>query len=256
MFTSVAGEGENLQLLQDYMFHRKYGFELRQSAKAAATVDRFGLYVPSGFDSNELIESVRPAKSTYDDAQAFVKVFPNPNKESKRRAEEEKVKALKNSQFYKLLQQKLKSGAARSPSSSKTQSSSADSSISKGGIRGSPKLRSPRKSSSSSSSRSGRGGSAKGSGSSPKSQIAVNVHTSKMPIVFPVISCHSFMFVQPKVRQFFQSLLTGTGTKKISSSGSGSGSGANRTNANKKSSSSPPSNEGQKDMLTIPESSK
>jgi len=230
MFTSVAGEGENLQLLQDYMFHRKYGFELRQSAKAAATVDRFGLYVPSGFDSNELIESVRPAKSTYDDAQAFVKVFPNPNKESKRRAEEEKVKALKNSQFYKLLQQKLKSGAARSPSSSKTQSSSADSSISKGGIRGSPKLRSPRKSSSSSSSRSGRGGSAKGSGSSPKSQIAV--------------------------RQFFQSLLTGTGTKKISSSGSGSGSGANRTNANKKSSSSPPSNEGQKDMLTIPESSK
>eukprot|EP00466_Bigelowiella_natans_P014247 jgi/Bigna1/92012/estExt_fgenesh1_pg.C_1680001 len=231
MFTSVAGEGENLQLLQDYIFHRKYGFELRQSAKAAATVDRFGLYIPSGFDSNELIQSVRPAKSAYDDAQAFVKVFPNPNKESKRRAEEEKVKALKNNQFYKLLQQKLKSGAGRSASSSSSKAPSSVDSASLKGIRGSPKPRSPRMSSTSSSSRSGRG-SRKGSSSSPKSQIAV--------------------------RQFFQSLLTGTGTKKVTSSSAASGNDAGRTEASKNSSSSSSSNKkgSRKDMLTIPGSSK
>ena len=92
-------------------------------------------------------------QSPYDDDTPFESVFSNPNKESKRRQQEEtvialdqsltliqnmfqnrtsnlilthsrmnvtftlkKVKAMKNSQFYKLLQQKLSSGA-RSASS-------------------------------------------------------------------------------------------------------------------------------------------
>lgn len=109
-YTSVAGEGVNVQLLQDYVYHRMYGFELKQPAKVAATVESYGVFVPSGFDSEELIQSVMPAKTPYGDKTPFTEVFPNPNQETKNQRAEEKVKAMKNDKFYKLLQQKLNSG--------------------------------------------------------------------------------------------------------------------------------------------------
>uniref|UniRef100_A0A6U3CJL6 Dynein light intermediate chain n=1 Tax=Lotharella globosa TaxID=91324 RepID=A0A6U3CJL6_9EUKA len=122
IFTSVAGEGTNMQLLQDYIFHRMYGFEMKQPANAACTVDSFGLYIPSGFDSIELIDTVRSEKSPFSDDMEFSKVYPNPNQESKRRTEEEKVKAMKNSQFYRLLQQKLSGGSRSVTRSSESRS--------------------------------------------------------------------------------------------------------------------------------------
>ena len=43
----------------------------------------FGLYIPSGFDSEELIDTVRSDKSSFDNETDFEKVFSNPNQESK-----------------------------------------------------------------------------------------------------------------------------------------------------------------------------
>jgi len=39
-FASIVAEGTNLQLIQDYIFHRMYEFPLKHKAQAASTVDR------------------------------------------------------------------------------------------------------------------------------------------------------------------------------------------------------------------------
>eukprot|EP00468_Gymnochlora_sp_CCMP2014_P001756 CAMPEP_0167743506 /NCGR_PEP_ID=MMETSP0110_2-20121227/2053_1 /TAXON_ID=629695 /ORGANISM="Gymnochlora sp., Strain CCMP2014" /LENGTH=137 /DNA_ID=CAMNT_0007627883 /DNA_START=739 /DNA_END=1152 /DNA_ORIENTATION=- len=88
-----------------------YGFELKQEAQPVATVDRFELYVPSGYDSVELIESVKSTASPFTDETPDSEVFPVPNTEEKEKEIDEDYKALKNDKFYRLLQAKMSSGS-------------------------------------------------------------------------------------------------------------------------------------------------
>ena len=57
VYTSALGEGSNIDVLQDYIQHRTAGLPNKQGAKVIGSAEDVSIYVPSGFDSLELISS-------------------------------------------------------------------------------------------------------------------------------------------------------------------------------------------------------
>jgi len=82
--SSTSSRGTNIELLQDYIFHRLYNIPLVHPAKVVGSTEEFGVYIPSGHDNLDLIESDRvPSKQTWTDSTPYEEVFKNPQKKRK-----------------------------------------------------------------------------------------------------------------------------------------------------------------------------
>jgi len=98
IFTSAAGKGSNVEQLQDYVFHRLYGFDLEQKPKAVGANEDFLIFVPAGWDSTKLIETAGAMKIK--EETKFDEVFANPlSKKAKK--EVQRVDAMEFSTFVK-----------------------------------------------------------------------------------------------------------------------------------------------------------
>lgn len=106
VLTSAAGEGVNVEVLQDLIYHNMYGITLEHPAKVVGSAEDFSILVPSGFDSLDLINS--QAKNT--DA-TFASMFPDANTAGEKK-EAEEVVALTNEDFFSHLEAQLKGGPA------------------------------------------------------------------------------------------------------------------------------------------------
>lgn len=104
VLTSAAGEGVNVEVLQDLIYHNMYGIALEHPAKVVGSAEDFSILVPSGFDSLDLINS--QAKNT--DA-TFASMFPDANAAGEKK-ETEEVVALTNEEFFSHLEAQLNGG--------------------------------------------------------------------------------------------------------------------------------------------------
>jgi dynein light intermediate chain 1 len=57
IFTSAFGEGNNIGLCQDYIYHRALGLPNKHAAKVVGSAEDIAIFAPAGFDSLELINS-------------------------------------------------------------------------------------------------------------------------------------------------------------------------------------------------------
>eukprot|EP01006_Ploeotia_vitrea_P024514 TRINITY_DN57330_c0_g1_i1.p1 TRINITY_DN57330_c0_g1~~TRINITY_DN57330_c0_g1_i1.p1 ORF type:complete len:539 (-),score=322.28 TRINITY_DN57330_c0_g1_i1:68-1645(-) len=78
VFTSSAGEGTNIDVLQDYIYHRLYNTPLTHASVLAGTEAEFGLFVPAGGDNETLINTLKPEDTPFPDEMGFHEVFPKP----------------------------------------------------------------------------------------------------------------------------------------------------------------------------------
>lgn len=98
----------NINVLQEYIYHRLYDFPLIHSAKVMGNENDFGIFVPSGFDSEDLINSIQPTK-TWPTTTAFQQVFKQPEQSTKKNKApvasrtDGEVKAEDNDLFFKKL---------------------------------------------------------------------------------------------------------------------------------------------------------
>jgi dynein cytoplasmic 1 light intermediate chain len=122
MFTSSVGGGTNVEALQDYIYHRLFNFDLRQHAQPEGTETEFGVYIPAGFDSTELVNSVTPATADWESDAKFSFVFRNPEKVTKSNSVainvQQETKADDNQLFFKSLKFKLDNPTGRRASPS------------------------------------------------------------------------------------------------------------------------------------------
>lgn len=112
VLTSAAGEGTNVEALQDCIYNSVFKFPLKHPAKVVGSADDFSIVVPSGFDSLELINS----GTKVDDSKTFASVFPEfkPEKSSEA-AGKPYVHALSNEEFFRKLQAQLKGETYTAP---------------------------------------------------------------------------------------------------------------------------------------------
>lgn len=108
--------GTNVDVLQDWVYHRLYNFEWRHNAVVVGNENEFAINVPSGYDSEDLIASIQPARASWAEDATFDQVFINPEKKTQRVAQsEQEVKAEDNDVFFKTLKfTQSKSGARES----------------------------------------------------------------------------------------------------------------------------------------------
>jgi hypothetical protein len=69
IYSSAAGKGVNVEVLQDYILHRVYNFNLTNPAKAIGSTneDDYNIYIPAGYDNADLITSSAPPNSQWND---------------------------------------------------------------------------------------------------------------------------------------------------------------------------------------------
>ena len=93
-----------IEHLQEYIYHRVYGFEFIHSAKVIGNEEDYGLWVPSGYDSLSLIQSVTPANPSWKPNAKLEDVFRNPASRAKLADKvETEIKAEDNEVFFKEL---------------------------------------------------------------------------------------------------------------------------------------------------------
>jgi hypothetical protein len=111
VYTSAFGEGINIDLCQDYMFHRLFDFPLKHSAKAIGSAEDVGLYVPAGYDSADLIASGITLKNGWTNETKLEDVFENPAIQKGDKASVSQVlAAASNEDFFKSLKDQLEKG--------------------------------------------------------------------------------------------------------------------------------------------------
>lgn len=107
VFTSAFGEGENIELLQDYIFSRVLGMPNKNAAKVVGSSEDISIFVPTGFDSLELINSGSTAKSGWTDDTKLSEIFENPDKNKKVEQKDDLVVAMDNESFFKALRNQI-----------------------------------------------------------------------------------------------------------------------------------------------------
>lgn len=111
VYTSAFGEGINIDLCQDYIFHRLFDFPLKHSAKAVGSAEDVGLYVPAGYDSADLIASGITLKNGWTNETKLEEVFENPAIQKSDKASVSQVlAAASNEDFFKSLKDQLEKG--------------------------------------------------------------------------------------------------------------------------------------------------
>lgn len=114
LFSSSVGTGTNITALQEYVYHRLYDkFDLVHPSRAIGSDADFGIAVFAGYDSTDLIESVKPVKSSWAEKALFEEVFraPNITKSTSTSKLESDVKAEDNDVFFKTLKFNVERGA-------------------------------------------------------------------------------------------------------------------------------------------------
>jgi len=113
-YTSAVGpRGTNVEELQDYIFHRLYHIPLIYPAKVVGSNEDFSIYIPSGHDNEDLIQSYRvPSKQGWNDDTPYEEVFKNPAKKRKERLKGDTkiTEAQPNDEFFKSLMEQLEKG--------------------------------------------------------------------------------------------------------------------------------------------------
>jgi len=114
VYTSSVGKGTNIDLLQSYIFHRLYSFPFNAPQKVVGSDDDWSIHVPSGFDSQDLIDtSFTASRSGWTDSTPFEEVFTNPSRTRQTKQSSgvsETVKAQDNMLFFKNLKFQLEQG--------------------------------------------------------------------------------------------------------------------------------------------------
>jgi len=119
VFTSAFGEGVNIDLCQNYLYHRLFNFPLKHSAKVIGSAEDVGLYVPAGYDSDDLIASGTKLKNGWDGVTKLETVFENVSAGKKAdKAAMSVVTAASNEDFFKGLKDQLEKGHPSTPSTS------------------------------------------------------------------------------------------------------------------------------------------
>jgi len=106
LYSSAVGKGVNVELLQDYILHRVYNFNLTHPAKAVGSTseDDYNIYIPSGYDSLDLISSVTPGNSPWNDKTELETIFEIPSSQSKAKSTGQEIEAEDNTMFFRKLQ--------------------------------------------------------------------------------------------------------------------------------------------------------
>lgn len=107
VLTSAAGEGVNVEELQDCIFYSMYQLPLNHAAKVVGTAEDFAIVVPAGFDSIDLINT----GGQVDESNTFAKMFPEFVSSASSEADKAPVVALSNEDFFVHLEAQLKGGA-------------------------------------------------------------------------------------------------------------------------------------------------
>jgi len=124
VLTSAAGEGVNVEELQDCMLHSMYQLPLEHAAKVVGTAEDFAIVVPAGFDSLDLINTGAATDAT----STIAKMFPEFTSSAAAGPNNDPVVALSNEDFFAHLEAQLKGGAPLSTSvTAKSSSGSATS---------------------------------------------------------------------------------------------------------------------------------
>lgn len=110
VFTSAFGEGINIDMCQDYLFHRLFKFPLNHSAKVVGSAEDVGLYIPAGYDSEDLLASGMKLKNGWDDKTVLETVFENPESSGVDKKSAVLVTAASNEVFFKGLRDQLDKG--------------------------------------------------------------------------------------------------------------------------------------------------
>jgi len=124
IYTSAVGRGSNVEELQDYIYHRLYNIPLRNSAKVVGSNEDFNIYIPSGHDNLDLINTDRvPSKQGWTDDTPFEEVFKAPQKKRKERLKDTKLlEAQPNDDFFRGLMEQIEKGPpTRSDGSQRTE---------------------------------------------------------------------------------------------------------------------------------------
>jgi hypothetical protein len=105
IYSSAVGKGVNVELLQDYILHRVYNFNLGHPAKAVGSTNEedYNIYIPAGYDTLDLISMGTPANSQWNDKTELESIFEIPSLAKTRNAGQE-IEAEENIMFFKKLQ--------------------------------------------------------------------------------------------------------------------------------------------------------
>jgi hypothetical protein len=118
-YTSSAGRGAgvNIELLQQYILHRLYSFALSNEApiqpKLICTEEDFSVYIPAGFDSENLINSLQSKHYNTESNEEEVFKAPTGSKSTHSNSNstaKDSIKAQENVLFYKSLKFALEQG--------------------------------------------------------------------------------------------------------------------------------------------------
>jgi len=125
VLTSAAGEGVNVDELQDCILHSMYQLPMQHAAKVVGTAEDFAIVVPAGFDSLDLINT----GTQVDESSTLAKMFPEFVSSTSSEADKAPVVALSNEDFFAHLETQLKGGAPLSPSTKAKSSSGSGSTV-------------------------------------------------------------------------------------------------------------------------------
>lgn len=101
--SSTRAAGVNIDVLQEYIYHRLYKFDLVHKPKVVGSETEYTFFVPSGHDSVGLIDAIKPAKRIEDDASFDVVFKRPPPPQSRQDKADEEVRAEDNQTFFNSL---------------------------------------------------------------------------------------------------------------------------------------------------------
>lgn len=106
VLASAAGEGTNIESLQDCIYHRVFDFPLKHPAKVVGSADDFSILVPTGYDSEG---NITIGAKSGDDSKSFATLFPEfAEYKEESNGQEKSVYAMSNEDFFRKLQANLK----------------------------------------------------------------------------------------------------------------------------------------------------
>jgi len=104
VFTSAARKGVNVEVIQDYIFHRAYGFKTDHKEKVIGSCneDDFNVYIPAGLDNMQLLDTYQ-ANSAGGMETPFEDVFIEKQGALGKAKQDIEIKAEDNNLFFKTL---------------------------------------------------------------------------------------------------------------------------------------------------------